>query len=162
MKKSKIEKDKLKVAAYTGFATEKQLNNYKLGKMKDSKNEKGLQYNIDLQISRLKEYCKKNNIDNIVEYVDIGMGANSNDRPALRKMIADIDKGIINKIIVTSPDRLFRDLQKMYEFADKCFSKDIEVISLDTEHITDILFFSEEIENAIRKERENMENDMEY
>ncbi len=123
-------------------------------------NEEGLQYSVDSQIRKLEEYCKKNNIDNVVKYIEIGFGANSDDRPALRRMIADIDKGKINKIIVTSPNRLFRNLQKMYDFADKCFSNDIEVISLDTANITDILFVPEEIKNAIRKEVENMENDI--
>ncbi|MCI8547804.1 MAG: recombinase family protein [Bacilli bacterium] len=163
-------------ATYTREGKEEQLDNRIKNKTEDKndknttgiyirsrcEDEEGLQYNIASQISRLEEYCKKNNIVNIIKYVDIGMGANFDDRPALRKMIEDIDKGIINKIIVTSPDRLFRDLQKMYNFADKCFSKDIEVISLDTEPITDILFFSDEIENAIRKARENIEKDIEY
>lgn len=125
-------------------------------------NEEGLQYNKMYQTCRLKEYCKKNNIDNVVEYVDIGISANSANRPALRKMIADIDKGIINKIIVTSPDRLFRDFKKMHNFIYKCFSKDIEVISLDNENLIDMIFLSEEIEDSIRKERENMENDLEH
>lgn len=125
-------------------------------------NEDALKYDIDSQICRLKEYCKKNNIENIVKYVDIGVGANSNNKPALKKMIEDMDKGIINKVIVTSPNRLFRDLQKMYDFINKCFSKDIEVISLDNGNLINTLFVLEEIESDIRKSIENMENDIEY
>lgn len=124
-------------------------------------NEEGLQYNINLQICKLEEYCKTNNIDNVVKYIDRGFGANEDNRPALKKMIADIDKGKINKIIVTSADRLFRNLQKMHAFARKCILKDIEVVSLDSDNITDMLFLTEEIENDIRKEIKNIEKDIE-
>lgn len=129
-------------------------------------NEDGLNYGIELQTNRLKDYCEKNNIVNIVKYVDIGVSANSPNKPAFNKMVSDIDKGIINKIIVTSPDRLFRDLIKAHEFLNKCISKDIEVIALDNENLMDMVFISELIEENIRQEigywEDEIEDEMEY
>lgn len=117
-------------------------------------NEEGLQYSINSQMRKLEEYCKKNNIDNVVKYTDIGSGENLDDRPMLRKMIEDIKKGKIDEIITTS--------LKISDFVDECFPKDIKVISLDTENTTNRSSIPKEIENEIKKEVENMETDIEY
>lgn len=124
-------------------------------------NEDGVNYIVDSQTNRLKEYCEKNNIDNIVKYVDIGVSANSSNKPAFNKMVSDIDKGILKKIVVTSPDRLFRDLIKAQDFLNKCISKDVEIIALDNENLMDMVLISELIEENIRQEIENLENDIE-
>jgi putative resolvase len=63
--------------------------------------------NLDRQIERLKEHCKKNGYDDVKEYSEIGSGLNDNRRQ-LHKLIDAVLKGEVNHIVVEYKDRLAR------------------------------------------------------
>ena len=124
--------------------------------------ENELKADLYSQINKLEEYCKENNIKNIVKYVDINRSANSDDRLALKRMIADIEKGVINSVIITSPSKLFRDAIKLHDFIDNCVSRKIEIVLLDNGIIKDKLYSWEELKDTNIEKREVFENDIEY
>lgn len=83
------------------------------------------------QKKELKDYCKSNNIDNIVIYIDEYASGMDNDRVSLKKMINDIKLGKINEIIITDLSRLFRKPLELYKLLSEDFMRDVKVTSLD-------------------------------
>ncbi|KZR60429.1 recombinase family protein [Pseudobacillus badius] len=79
-------------------------------------------YSIPAQKERLEAYCKSQGWDDYKFYIDEGVSARSMERPYLQSMMADIQKGKINIVLVYRLDRFTRkvkDLHKMLEFMDK-------------------------------------------
>lgn len=65
-------------------------------------------YSIGEQTERLKKYAEAMGWDIYNVYTDAGFSGASLDRPALRHMIRDIEKGLIDKVVVYKLDRLSR------------------------------------------------------
>ena len=86
----------------------------------------------------LNQYCKDNDIKHKIIYIDKGFSANDNNRPGLNRMLEDIEKKKINKIIFKDLSRLSRDYMFFLEFEEKCVNKDIEIISLDNDWKKDV------------------------
>ncbi|MBO7672438.1 recombinase family protein [bacterium] len=63
---------------------------------------------INEQIERMKNYCIAMGWTSFEIYNDAGYSGANIDRPALQKMIEDIKKGKINKVLVYKLDRLSR------------------------------------------------------
>ncbi len=63
--------------------------------------------NLARQIQRLKEYCEKEQLDNIEVFSDIASGLNDK-RKQLKKMLDKVVRNEINMIVVEYPDRLAR------------------------------------------------------
>ena len=82
----------MKVALYARVSTEQQVDNY----------------SIDFQKERTKAFCVSKGWDNITEYIDGGFSGSNTQRPALQKLIKDINKGMIDVVIVYRLDRLSR------------------------------------------------------
>ena len=67
------------------------------------------------------DYIFDNNIKEYEFYTDNGFSGTSLDRPAIQKMIADIEKGRIKSVVVTDISRLARDysayskLERLFE-----------------------------------------------
>ncbi len=125
----------------------------------------GLRANIYTQTHKLEEYCKSNNITNFIKYIDINKSAKADDRLAFKRMIADIDKGIINKVIVTSTSRLFRDIIKLSNFEEYSKAKNIDVISLDIGLIFDEYRDwrdNEYSEKKMNDEKDGFDKDLDY
>ena len=65
-------------------------------------------YSIEEQADRLKKYCEAIGQQDYSLYIDPGFSGASMDRPELRRLIADVKRGIISKVIVYKLDRLSR------------------------------------------------------
>lgn len=66
-------------------------------------------YSIDSQIRMLKEYCEKKEYSIIDIYNDAGYSGKNLNRPAMQKLIQDIEKGKIDKLVAIKTDRLTRE-----------------------------------------------------
>lgn len=127
-------------------------------------NDAGMRYSIDQQRKMLDDYCKKNHIENRIEYIDIGKSAIAKDRKALQKMIEDIKNKKINTIIVKDFARLFRNFIEAKDFLKEDFMENIEIICLDNsiEDVRDIdSKFEDIIRESINKTKEEMEEEIE-
>lgn len=93
---------------------------------------------INKQIKQLNKYCDENDITNFKLYAGDGESGMARSRPALDKLYNDISDGKINKLIVTSRDRISRDSNYFgYGFNSHFFEHDIEIVSLSGENIID-------------------------
>jgi DNA invertase Pin-like site-specific DNA recombinase len=64
---------------------------------------------ISSQRAMLRKYTAEHGIDNIKEYIDDGYLGNNMNRPGWQAMIADIEKVLIDAVIITDISRLARD-----------------------------------------------------
>lgn len=94
-------------------------------------NDDEVRTNIIEQEKLIKDYCKKNNIKNTIEYIDIKKSGTDNNRMALKQMISDLSNGKIQGIIVKDVSRLYRNLIDIKSFLSKNFIKNIQLHSLD-------------------------------
>ena len=78
-------------------------------------------HSIDEQIDRMRDYCKAMNWTVYKEYVDAGFSGANTDRPALQRMIRDIKKGKIDKVLVYKLDRLSRSQKDTLELIEDVF-----------------------------------------
>lgn len=127
-------------------------------------NDAGMRYSIDQQRKILDDYCKKNHIENRIEYIDIGKSAIAKDRIALQKMIEDVKNKKINTIIVKDFARLFRNFIEAKDFLKEDFMENIEIMCLDNsiEDVKDIdSKFEDIIRESINKTKEEMEEEIE-
>ena len=65
-------------------------------------------HSIDEQIDRMKKYCESMDWTVYHIYTDAGFSGANTKRPALQKMIKDIKRGKIDKVLVYKLDRLSR------------------------------------------------------
>lgn len=83
------------------------------------------------QEKQLIKYCKENEIENKILYIDIGFSGIDNNRPSLNKLKEDIEKKKISKVITINIARLYRDIANLLEFEEKCNNFKIQLIFTD-------------------------------
>ncbi len=76
---------------------------------------------IKNQRSFIKEYALKNNIEIYDYYVDDGFSGGNFDRPGFKRMINDIEKGIIDCVITKDMSRLGREFIETGNYVFKYF-----------------------------------------
>lgn len=79
-------------------------------------------FSISAQKNKLLSFCDFNDWNNYKIYVDEGISAKDMNRPELKKMLLDIENGLIKTVLVYRLDRLTRsvlDLYKLLELFDK-------------------------------------------
>ena len=81
-------------------------------------------YSIDAQIDNLTEYCEKYGMKIVSHYTDEGISGAKPPlkRPALKRLIEDVEAGKIDLVLFTKLDRWFRSVQeyfKVQEILDK-------------------------------------------
>ena len=86
---------------------------------------------MKIQEIRLLDYCNSNNLNKRIIYKDLGFSGRNLNRPALNKMIKDIEIKRLDTIIVINPSKLYRDVINLLEFQEKCNNIGVEVIFLD-------------------------------
>ena len=74
-------------------------------------------YSIEAQIDGLTEYCKKYNYKVVDHYTDEGISGAKPPlkRPALKRLLEDVEDGKIDIIIFTKLDRWFRSVQEYFK-----------------------------------------------
>lgn len=69
---------------------------------------------IEKQKTALLEFSKKLGFDNFIEYIDNGYdGDNTQERPAFKMLIQDLDAGKIDKMMVENISRISRNLSEV-------------------------------------------------
>lgn len=76
---------------------------------------------ITNQRNLIREYCNKNNITLIGEYVDDGWSGGNFERPQFKNMIEEIRKGKISLVITKDLSRLGRDMREASYYAEQFF-----------------------------------------
>ncbi|MBR3210179.1 MAG: recombinase family protein [Bacilli bacterium] len=69
----------------------------------------------------LKKYVMQNELHLVDEYVDDGYSGSNFDRPSFKRMINDIENGLINMVIVKDLSRLGRNNIETSEYVDRYF-----------------------------------------
>lgn len=123
-------------------------------------------YSIQEQIESLQLYCKAMKWIVVKTYVDAGHSGANMDRPALQDMINDIEKGLIDKVLVYKLDRLSRSQKDTLELIEDVFlKKNTEFVSMNENFDTSssfgramvgILAVFAQLEREQIKERMNM------
>lgn len=74
-------------------------------------------FSIETQIDNLTEYCKKHKMKIVDHYTDEGIsGAKPpTKRPALKRLLEDIEANKIDMVLFTKLDRWFRSVQEYYK-----------------------------------------------
>lgn len=77
-------------------------------------------FSIDAQVSTLKEYCTKNHMKIVDIYLDEGISGAKPPlkRPALKRLIEDVEAGKIDMILFTKLDRWFRSVKEYFKVQD--------------------------------------------
>jgi len=91
--------------------------------MRLSKDDEGTSESASIQTQRsmLTSYAKENGFIVHGEYVDDGWSGTNFDRPAFRKLVADIEAGCINLVISKDLSRLGRDYITAGEYTERYF-----------------------------------------
>lgn len=75
-------------------------------------------YSLDAQNEVLDKYIKENQWVCVGDYMDDGHSASSSKRPALTRLLEDVQMGGIDLIIFTKLDRWFRSVSQYYKIQD--------------------------------------------
>ena len=74
-------------------------------------------FSIEAQVDALKEYAKKNNMKIVDVYLDEGISGAKPPlkRPALKRLLEDVEAGKIDMILFTKLDRWFRSVKEYFK-----------------------------------------------
>lgn len=98
-------------------------------------------YSIEEQKERLQSFCKAKDIIIVKFYTDGGFSGGSINRPALQQMLADIESGIINTVVVYKLDRLSRSQKDtLMLIEDKFMANHVDFISVNENFDTSTAF----------------------
>ena len=88
-------------------------------------------YSIGEQIERLKAFCQAMNWNSFRIHVDAGFSGSNIERPALKELISDIEKGIVEKVVVFKLDRLSRSQKDTLNLIEDVFLKNgVDFVSI--------------------------------
>lgn len=88
-------------------------------------------HSIPEQKERLEKYCSVYGWKNFRHYTDAGISGAKTDRPALNRLIKDIESGKVNKVLVYKLDRLSRSQKDtLWLIEDKMLSNGCDFISI--------------------------------
>ena len=85
------------------------------------------------QEERLRLYVKENNYDNISSYIDNGESGASLNRPAMNRLIADIQSGEVETVIAISEDRFARGIAPLAQWVRILEKTNVECVTLNYE-----------------------------
>lgn len=75
-------------------------------------------YSIRAQRAQLIDYCRVNDYEITNIYIDEGYSAKDMNRPALKQLLADAEKGLFDAVVVYKLDRFTRSVKDLYELLD--------------------------------------------
>ncbi|MGO2961267.1 MAG: recombinase family protein [Carnobacterium maltaromaticum] len=98
-------------------------------------------YSISAQTERLSNYAKAMDLLVVETYIDPGISGAKLERPALQQMIKDIEKGIIDVVLVYKLDRLSRSQKNtLYLIEDVFLKNNVNFISMNESFDTSTSF----------------------
>ena len=104
-----------KVAAYIRLSSEDEIQ----------------QTSIDNQMDIITAYCNQNNLVLVNIYTDDGYTGTTFNRPAFKRMLQDLDAGIVNCVITKDVSRLGRNMLGVGRYIDEYFvNNNIRYISI--------------------------------
>lgn len=86
--------------------------------------------NLDNQMHRLLSHAQKNESDAYMFFVDNGCSGLIAERPAFQNLLAAIHENRVQKIVVVSLDRLYRNYLAAVEFLDDMEQRGIPIYSI--------------------------------
>ena len=87
-------------------------------------------FSIEAQLTACREYCLKNELVIVKEYIDEAFSGRSSDRPQFNQMLEDAKTGLFNKIIVHKFDRFSRDRTDSVVIKSNLKKYNVDVISV--------------------------------
>lgn len=89
-------------------------------------------HSIDEQIERMNKYCEAMGWKVYKTYTDAGYSGANTNRPALQRMIKDIEAGKIDKVLVYKLDRLSRSqLDTLYLIEKVFLANNVDFVSMN-------------------------------
>jgi len=85
---------------------------------------------LDFQSDQLTNYCRLQGWEIFQTYTDPGFTGKDNNRPALKRMLADAKLGSFNRVVVIKLDRLSRNLRLLLEIEDNLKQSNVSVASI--------------------------------
>ena len=87
------------------------------------------------QIKLTDFYCEENNLEVIDKYIDNGYSGTTFERPAFKKLLEDIEDGLINTVIVKDLSRLGRNYILVGHYLQHYFpAKNVRFISINDDY----------------------------
>lgn len=85
-------------------------------------------FSIEAQIAALEEYCKENGLKIVDIYSDEGISGAKPPlkRPALKRLLDDVESGKIDMILFTKLDRWFRSVKEYFKVQDVLDNNKVE------------------------------------
>lgn len=95
-------------------------------------------FSIEAQVDALKEYCKKNNMKIVDVYLDEGISGAKPPlkRPALKRLLDDVEAGKIDMILFTKLDRWFRSVKEYFKVQDVLDNNKVEWKAIQEDYDT--------------------------
>lgn len=95
-------------------------------------------FSIEAQVDALKEYAKKNNMKIVDVYLDEGISGAKPPlkRPALKRLLEDVEAGKIDMILFTKLDRWFRSVKEYFKVQDVLDNHKVEWKTIQEEYDT--------------------------
>lgn len=94
-------------------------------------------YGVEIQREKILQYCKLHDIDNLELYIDDGYSGWTLDRPAMQKLLGDIQNGLVEKVVVYKSDRISRHLKDLLTLIEDIFeTHNVEFISISEQFDT--------------------------
>lgn len=89
-------------------------------------------HSIPMQTERLKKYCEAKGWTVVKIYTDPGFSGSNTNRPALTKMLKDIEAGLIDLVLVYKLDRLSRSQKDtLYLIEDVFLKHNVDFVSMN-------------------------------
>lgn len=95
-------------------------------------------FSIEAQVDALKEYCEKNNMKIVDIYLDEGISGAKPPlkRPALKRLLEDVESGKIDMILFTKLDRWFRSVKEYFKVQDVLDNHKVEWKAIQEDYDT--------------------------
>ena len=95
-------------------------------------------FSIEAQVDALKEYAKKNNMKIVDVYLDEGISGAKPPlkRPALKRLLEDVESGKIDMILFTKLDRWFRSVKEYFKVQDVLDNNKVEWKAIQEDYDT--------------------------
>lgn len=88
-------------------------------------------YSVGVQTEKLQAYCTAHDWTIVNTYTDPGFSGSSMERPALQKMLKDINNGLIDIVLVYKLDRLSRSQRDtLYMIEDMFLKNNVDFVSM--------------------------------